>query len=91
MARSIWARQLAAHLVEVGVVPDVVDRAGEAAVAVEQRGRVGDRAPAVEVPLGVEREVHADVLAPVPGGGLARPGAGHHQGGAGGDAVAQAS
>ena len=29
--------QLAAHLVEVGVIPDVVDRAREAAVAVEQR------------------------------------------------------
>ena len=29
--------ELAAHLVEVGVVPHVVDRAGEAAVAVEQR------------------------------------------------------
>ena len=56
---------LPADLVEVGVVPDVVDRAGEAAVAVEQRRRVGDRTPAVALVLGVEREVHADVLAPV--------------------------
>ena len=51
--------QLAAHLVEVGVLPHVVDRAGEAAVAVEQGGRVGDGRPAVEVPLGGEGEVHA--------------------------------
>ena len=65
--------QLAAGLVEVGVVPQVVDRAGEAAVAVEQRRGVGDGAPAVAVVLGVEREVHADVLAAVLGGGLARP------------------
>ena len=41
---------LAPHLVEVGVVPDVFDRAGEPAVAVEQARRVGDRAP----PVGVE-------------------------------------
>ena len=32
---------LPAHLVEVGVVPDVLDRAGEAAVAVEQARRSG--------------------------------------------------
>ena len=76
MARSTWARQLPADLVEVGVVPHVVDRAREAAVAVEQRRRVGDRAPAVAVVLGVEGEVHADVLAPVAGGGLAAHGHG---------------
>jgi hypothetical protein len=58
--------QLAPDLVEVGVVPDLRDGAGEAAVAVEQRRRLGDRPPAVQVPLGVEGEVHADVLAPVP-------------------------
>ena len=73
MARSTWARQLAADLVEVGVVPQVGDGAGEAAVAVEQRRGVGDRAPPVEVVLGVEREVDADVLAPVAGGRLAGP------------------
>ena len=49
-----------------------------------------DRAPAVEVPLGVEREVHADVLAQVAGRRLARPRARHHQRGAGGHARAQA-
>ena len=70
---------LAAHLVEVGVVPGVLDRAGEAAVAVEQARRVGDRTPAVGLPLGVEREVHADVLAAVLRGGVARPRARHHQ------------
>ena len=42
---------LLAHLVEVGVVPRVLDRAREAAVAVEQARRVGDRAPAVGLPL----------------------------------------
>ena len=36
---------LAPDLVEVGVVPGVLDRAREAAVAVEQARRVGDRAP----------------------------------------------
>ena len=41
---------LLAHLVEVGVVPDVVDGAREAAVAVEEAGGVGDRAPAVVAP-----------------------------------------
>ncbi|HEX7166677.1 MAG TPA: ChbG/HpnK family deacetylase, partial [Acidimicrobiales bacterium] len=74
---------LAADLVEVGVVPEVGGRAGEAAVAVEQRGGLGDGAPAVEVVLGVEGEVHADVLAAVAGGGVARPGAGDHEAGAG--------
>ena len=80
---------LAADLVEVGVVPGVLDRAGEAAVAVEEARRVGDRPPAVGVELGVEREVHADVLAPVAGGGVAGPRARHHQRGARGQAVAQ--
>ena len=42
---------LLAHLVEVGVVPRVLDRAREAAVAVEQARRVRDRAPAVGLPL----------------------------------------
>ena len=73
---------LLAHLVEVGVVPDVVDRAREAAVAVEQARRVRDRTPAVGLPLGVQREVHADVFAAVHRGGVARPRARHHQRGA---------
>ena len=51
-ARSIWARQLAPHLVGVGVLPQVVDRAREAAVAAKQRRGVGDRPPAVVVVLG---------------------------------------
>ena len=80
---------LLAHLVEVGVVPHVLDRAREAAVAVEQAGGVGDRAPAVRVPLRVEREVHADVLAAVHRGRVARPRARHHQRRAGRHAVAQ--
>ena len=80
---------LLAHLVEVGVVPHVLDRAREPAVAVEQARRVGDRAPAVGLPLGVQREVHADVLAAVHRGGVARPRARHHQRRAGREAVAQ--
>ena len=70
---------LAPDLVEVGVVPGVLDRAGEAAVAVEEAGGVGDRPPTVGVVLGVEGEEHADVLAPVPGGGVPRPRARHHE------------
>ena len=80
---------LAAHLVEVGVLPEVVDGAREAAVAVEQRRRVGDRSPAVQLVLGVEREVHADVLAPVLRRRLAGPRGRHHERRARGDAVAQ--
>ena len=52
-------------LVEVGVVPRVLDGPGESAVAVEEAGGVRDRAPPVGVELGVERELHADVFAPV--------------------------
>ena len=74
--------QLAAYLVEIGVIPHVVDRARKATVAIEQRGRVRDRPPAVEVVLGVERQVHPDVLAEIPGRGLAGPRARHHQRGA---------
>ena len=80
---------LAADLVEVGVVPGVLDGAGESAVAVEEAGRVGDGAPAVGLELGVQREVHPDVLAPVAAGGVARPRAGHHEGRAGGEPVTQ--
>ena len=67
------------HLVEVGVVPHVLDGAGEPAVAVEQARRVGDGAPAVGLPLRVQREVHADVLTPVHRRRVACPRAGHHQ------------
>ncbi|MDD9369277.1 MAG: FAD-dependent oxidoreductase [Acidimicrobiales bacterium] len=81
--------ELASGLVEVGVVPQVGHRAGEAAVAVEERGGMRDRPPPVQVVLGVEGERHAHVLAPVARRGLARPRAGDHQGSAGGHPVAE--
>src|SRR3546814_15112432 len=80
--------QLASRLVEVGVDPQVAERAGEAAVTVEQRRSVGDRAPPVGVVLGVEGEVDPDVFAPVAGRRVPRPGAGDHERGAGGAPVA---
>ena len=58
----------------------------EATVTVEQAGRVRDRTPPVVVPLGVQREVHADIFPAVHGGGVARPRARHHQRGAGAEA-----
>ena len=73
---------LAPDLLLVGVLPQVVDAAGEAAVPVDQRRRVGDRPPPVELVLGVEGEVDAEVLAPLLGGGVAGPRPGHHQRGA---------
>src|SRR3546814_19444586 len=81
--------QLASRLVEVGVDPQVAERAGEAAVTVEQRRSVGDRAPPVGVVLGVEGEVDPDVFAPVAGRRVPSPGAGDHERGAGGDPAAQ--
>ena len=57
--------QLPPHLVEVGVVPRVGHRPGEAAVTVEQRRGVGDGTPPEQVVLGVEGQVDPDVLAPV--------------------------
>ena len=80
---------LAPHLLQVGVLPGVLDRAREAAVAVEQARCMGERPPAVGVELGVEGEVHADVLTPVAGGGIARPRARDHQGRARRQTVAQ--
>ncbi len=77
------------HLVEVGVVPDVGDRPGEAAVAVEQRRGLGDRPPPVEVVLGVEGEADPDVVAPEPRRRLACPRGRDEEGGAGGQAVAE--
>ena len=53
---------LAQHLGGVGVLPQVVDVAGEAALARQQGGGVGDGAEAVGLVLAVEREVHADVV-----------------------------
>ena len=80
---------LAPDLVEVGVLPEVVDVPGEAAVAVEERGSMGDGSPAVQLVLGVERQVHADVLAAVLGGGFARPRGRDHERGARGHSLAQ--
>src|SRR5680860_188003 len=56
---------LLAHLVEIGVVPGVGHRPREATVAVEEARRVRDGTPPVRLPLRVESEVHADILAPV--------------------------
>jgi hypothetical protein len=70
---------LLAHFVEITVVPGVLDGAREPPVAVEEAGGAGDRPPPVALPLGVQREVHADVLAAVLGGRVARPGARHHE------------
>jgi hypothetical protein len=61
---------LAPDLLEVGVLPEVGRGGGEAAVAVEQGGGSGDGSPPVQPVLGVEGQVHADVLAPVLGGRL---------------------
>ena len=74
---------LPAHLVEVGVVPDVLERPGEPAVATEERRRIGDGSPPVELVLGVDGQVDADVLAAVAAARLAGPRARHHEGGAG--------
>ena len=76
-------------LVEVGVVPDVLDRAREPAVAVEEARRVRDRTPAVRLPFGVQGEMYADVLAPVHRGGVPRPRTRHHERRARGQPVAQ--
>ena len=54
--------QLAADLVGVGVLPEVVDGRRESTVTGEQRWGVGQRTPAVASVLGVEREVDADVV-----------------------------
>ena len=81
---------LAQHLLGVGVLPQVVDVPGEAALAAEQRRGVGDRAEAVGLVLAVEREVHADVVGgQVAHRRVARPRRRHHDRGAGGHAVAE--
>ncbi len=80
---------LPAHLVEVGVVPQVGCRPREAAITVEQGRGLGDRSPAVQIVLRVEREAHADVFSPVLCRGFSCPGCRHHQGGCRGRAIAQ--
>ena len=89
MARSIWARHSRRTSSRSAWSQTSSHRAREPPVAVEERGGVGDRSPAVEVELGVDREVHPDVVAPVAGGGAPRPWTGDHQAGAGGQPVAQ--
>jgi hypothetical protein len=82
--------QLATHLGQVGVLPQVVERAWEAPFARLQRWCVGDRTPAVRGVLGVEGEVDTDVVVGlVLEGGMAGPRCRDHQRRAGGDAVAQ--
>ena len=66
IARSIWARH-SLRTSSRSAWSQTSSTVREAAVAVEQARRVGDRAPPVVLPLGVQREVHADVLAPVLG------------------------
>ena len=56
---------LAVHLLGVGVLPEVVDVGGEPARSGEQRRCLCERAPAVQAVLGVEREVHTDVVTAV--------------------------
>ena len=70
---------LPAHLVEISVLPEVGCRPREAAIAVEQGRRVGDRPPAVQIVLGVERETNADVLSPVLCRSVSRPGCRDHE------------
>ena len=62
IVRSIWARSSREHLGRIGVLPEVAGVAREPTFAGQQRGRVRDRAPAVRLVLGVEREVDADVV-----------------------------
>ncbi len=80
---------LAAYLVEIGVVPDVLHGAGESSVAVEKRRGMGDGTPSVQVEFGVDREVHAHVVAAVGGRGTPGPRARDHQAGTRGQAVAE--
>ena len=69
----------APDLVEVGMVPEIGDRSGEATVAIEQRWCMGDGTPAIAVVLGVECEVHPDVLTAVIGSRSPGPWAGNHE------------
>jgi len=69
---------LVPHLVEVGMLPDVLNGPGEAPFAVEQRRGVRDRSPAIELVFRVQREVDADVLAAIGVDGAPRPGGRDH-------------
>ena len=89
IARSIWARHSRRASSRSAWSQRSSTVRGKPAVAVEERGGVGDGAPPVPVELGVEREVHPDVLAHVGRRGLAGPRARDHQGRARGDPLAQ--
>jgi hypothetical protein len=82
---------LAQHLGRVGVLPQIVDVAREAALARQQRRCVRDGAEAVGLVLAVEREVHADVVGGQAASGVACPRGGHHQARAGGHAVVRSA
>src|ERR1039457_2824347 len=64
---------LLVHLIDVGVLPQVYEGPGEAAVPVQQGRGAGHRRPAVKVVFGVERQMCPDVLTPVAGGRLSSP------------------
>ena len=81
---------LATGLVQVCVVPEVVDGARETAVPVVQARRLRDGPPAVAVQFGVQREVYANRLPPVVGGGVPGPGPRDHEAGAGGQPAPEA-
>ena len=83
MARSIWARHSRRTSSRSAWSQTSSMRAGEPAVAAQQRRCVGDGSPAVQLVLGVDGEVDADVLAAVAAARLPGPRAGHHERGAG--------
>ena len=83
---------LAPGFVEVGMVPEVGDCAGEAAIAVEQTGRLGEGPPTKAVEFGVEGEMHTYVVARsgfVDNAidSVAGPDTRHHEGGGGGTPI----
>ncbi len=82
--------QLTQDFGRIGMLPEVLERPGEATLARLERRGMGDRAPAVALVLGVEGEVDADVVGELCGaGGVAGPRGRHHDRRAGGDPVVQ--
>ncbi len=76
--------QFATDLIEVGVLPQIGRVSRKPSLAREQRWSVGDWTPAVDVMLGVQSQVHADVIARFEQlGGVAGPRGGNHDRGAG--------
>ena len=88
-ARSTWARHSRRTSSRSAWSQTSVTVRGKPPSPSRRDGRLGDRAPAVEVVLGVEGQADADVVAPEPRRGLAGPGGRHQQRGRRGDAVAQ--